>query len=72
MQIQKEHHGLITSNNMSEKEFVQWFKGFSEGVHHYNITPAQWDHVKEKLAEVRSQGSYNYFVDPKYWTTSVA
>ena len=57
---------------MSEKEFVQWFRGFSEGVHHYNITPAQWDLVKEKLAEVKSEGSYKYILNLKYWTTSVA
>jgi hypothetical protein len=37
---------------MTSKEFVIWLKGFTEGVHEYNITPKQWDYLKEKLAEV--------------------
>ena len=37
---------------MTSKEFVIWLKGFTEGVHEFNITPKQWDNLKEKLAEV--------------------
>jgi hypothetical protein len=37
---------------MTSKEFVLWLKGFTEGVHEYNITPKQWDYLKEKLEEV--------------------
>ena len=37
---------------MTSKEFVIWFKGFTEGVHDYNVTPKQWDLLKEKLTEV--------------------
>ena len=37
---------------MTSKEFVIWFKGFTEGVHEFAITPKQWDYLKEKLAEV--------------------
>ena len=37
---------------MTSKEFVIWLKGFTEGVHEFNITPKQWDYLKEKLAEV--------------------
>jgi hypothetical protein len=37
---------------MNSKEFVLWLKGFTEGVHEFNITPKQWDTLKEKLAEV--------------------
>jgi hypothetical protein len=37
---------------MTSKEFVIWLKGFTEGVHEYNITPKQWDTLKEKLAEL--------------------
>lgn len=40
---------------MTSKEFVLWLKGFSEGVHEYNITPKQWDTVKDKLAEVKDE-----------------
>ena len=37
---------------MTSKEFIIWLKGFTEGVHEYNVTPKQWDLLKEKLAEV--------------------
>jgi hypothetical protein len=37
---------------MNSQEFVTWLKGFTEGVHEYNITPKQWDLLKERLAEV--------------------
>ena len=37
---------------MNSKEFVLWLKGFTDGVHEFNITPKQWDTLKEKLAEV--------------------
>ena len=38
---------------MTSNEFVLWLKGFTEGVHEFNITPKQWDLLKEKLAEVK-------------------
>jgi len=37
---------------MTSKEFIIWLKGFTEGVHEYNLTPKQWDALKEKLEEV--------------------
>ena len=37
---------------MTSEEFVLWLKGFTEGVHEYNITPKQWDLLKEKLVDV--------------------
>ena len=37
---------------MTSKEFIIWLRGFSEGVHEYNITPKQWETFKEKLAQV--------------------
>ena len=37
---------------MTSKEFVIWFKGFTDGVHEFNVTPKQWDYLKDKLAEV--------------------
>jgi hypothetical protein len=40
---------------MTSKEFVIWLKGFTEGVHEYNVTPKQWDLLKEKLAEVSDE-----------------
>ena len=40
---------------MTSKEFVQWLKGFTEGVHEYAITPKQWDLLKERLNEVSDE-----------------
>lgn len=40
---------------MTSKEFVIWLKGFTEGVHEFNVTPKQWDYLKEKLAEVKDE-----------------
>jgi len=37
---------------MTSKEYVIWLKGFTEGVHEFNITPKQWDLLKEKLEQV--------------------
>jgi hypothetical protein len=40
---------------MTSKEFVIWLKGFTEGVHEFNITPKQWDLLKEKLEQVSDE-----------------
>jgi hypothetical protein len=40
---------------MTSKEFVLWLKGFTEGVHEFNITPKQWDLLKQKLEEVEDK-----------------
>ena len=40
---------------MTSKEFVLWLKGFTEGVHEFNVTPKQWDLLKDKLAEVKDE-----------------
>jgi len=37
---------------MTSNEFIIWLKGFTEGVHEFNITPKQWDLLKEELAKV--------------------
>ena len=37
---------------MTSKEFIIWLKGFTEGVHDFNITPKQCDLLKSKLDEV--------------------
>ena len=46
---------------MTSKEFVIWLKGFTEGVHEYNITPKQWDLLKERLEEVKDDVSLSPF-----------
>ena len=40
---------------MTSKEFVLWLKGFTEGVHEFNVTPKQWDLLKDRLAEVKEE-----------------
>lgn len=57
---------------MNDKEFVDWLRGFTEGVHHYNLTPKQWDYLKEKLSKVGKVNSNSYIVDQSYWKTTVA
>lgn len=54
---------------MTNKEFIDWLRGFTDGVHHYNITPAQWDMLKEKLSTVDTSNNY---VITEQWTTTVA
>lgn len=37
---------------MTSKEFVIWLKGFVAASSNYNVTPKQWDDIKDKLEEV--------------------
>ena len=54
---------------MTSQEFVIWLKGFTEGVHEFNITPKQWDLLKEKLGQVI--GDDNKFIERSYIGTPV-
>ena len=63
---------LLSTIIMNDKEFVDWLRGFTEGVHHYNLTPKQWDYLKEKLSEVGKVNSNSYIVNQSYWKTTVA
>jgi len=45
---------------MTSKEFVLWLKGFTEGVHEFNVTPKQWETLKEKLAEVKDEPTVSF------------
>jgi hypothetical protein len=49
---------------MTSSEFVIWLKGFATAANSYNITPAQWDEVKEQLNKVNDN------VFPGYVTTT--
>ena len=55
---------------MTEKEFIDWLRGFTEGVHHYNLTPKQWDQLKDKLKTVDSNKSSTVSYDQNYWFTT--
>lgn len=54
---------------MTSKEFVLWLKGFTEGVHEYNITPKQWDLLKEKLEEVSDEKQIGTPIGEGGWGT---
>jgi hypothetical protein len=40
---------------MTSQQFIMWLRGFTEGVHEFNVTPKQWDTLKEELAKVNDQ-----------------
>lgn len=60
------------STTMTEKQFIDWLRGFTQGVHHYNLTPKQWDYLKEKLSEVGTNQDIPYIIENKHWYTSVS
>lgn len=39
---------------MTEHEFIIWLKGFIAGSNNFNLTPAGWDELKDKLNKVVS------------------
>jgi hypothetical protein len=45
---------------MTSKEFILWLKGFTEGVHEFNITPKQWDLLKDTLATVNDEPTLTF------------
>jgi hypothetical protein len=49
---------------MTSKEFVIWLRGFTEGVHEFNITPKQWDYLKEKLSKVSDEPTIGTPIGP--------
>ena len=56
---------------MTSKEFIIWLKGFTEGVHDFNVTPKQWDLLKERLEEVEEDfvetpGMFEVHREPPY------
>ena len=54
---------------MTSKEFVLWLKGFTEGVHEFNVTPKQWDLLKDKLAEVTDEQAIGVPIGEGGWGT---
>jgi hypothetical protein len=45
---------------MTSKEFVLWLQGFTQGVHEHNITPKQWDALKDTLAKVNDEPTLTF------------
>lgn len=57
---------------MDEKQFIDWLRGFTQGVHHYNVSPKQWDYLKKVLSEVSTEQNNNYLINPEVWTTDIS
>jgi len=53
---------------MNRLEFFNWIQGFTQGVHHYNITPEKWDHLKQVISQV-DVNENQYIIDDQLWTT---
>jgi hypothetical protein len=45
---------------MTSKEFVLWLQGFTQGVHEHNITPKQWDALKDTLAKIKDEPTLTF------------
>ena len=56
---------------MTEKEFIDWIKGYVDGVHPYSASPKQWQYLKEKVNSINN-GLEKYTVDNIMWTTNIA
>ena len=54
---------------MTSDEFVTWFKGFAQAIDDYDITPARWASIKDKLDEVNidSIKGSRYTLDNSNW-----
>jgi hypothetical protein len=37
---------------MKTDEFIQWLKGYIDGVHAYSASPKQWQYLKEKVKSI--------------------
>ncbi len=48
---------------MTPNEFVIWLKGFIQASNKYNVTPKQWDDIKDQLNKVNlNDNTYKYSV----------
>ena len=45
---------------MTPSEFITWMKGFAQAANGYNITPKQWDDIKEQLGKVDAATTYQW------------
>jgi len=50
---------------MTSREFILWLRGFTQGVHEFNVTPKQWDYLKEVLSEVTDEPNWQPEHGPK-------
>lgn len=61
---------------MEPVEFILWLKGFAESANEYNITPKQWEVMKQKLddvileAEILEEDEDDYNISYNNWYLS--
>ena len=59
---------------MTPREFTIWFKGFAQASNGFNITPKQWDDIKEQLDKVKIEEEITkwtrYTLDNSNWNVS--
>ena len=46
---------------MTPTQFCTWLKGFVAASNHYNLTPEGWQHLKDVLNNVKTDGSSNSY-----------
>lgn len=57
---------------MTAEEFVIWLRGFAQAANEYNVTPKQWQDVKDKLDEVEDIEDYDFEEESNYDYASVS
>ncbi len=57
---------------MTPREFIIWFRGFVQAANGYNITPKQWDDVKDVLdkVEIDPIKGTKYVLDTTNWNVN--
>ena len=48
---------------MTSNEFIVWFKGFVQATNPYNVTPKQWEDIKEQLSKVNNNSAIKYTLE---------
>jgi len=57
---------------MQPLDFINWLNGFVQASNPYNITPAQWDILKEQLNKVNNTSTKwtRHTLDNSNWSTT--
>ena len=57
---------------MQPLDFINWLKGFVQAANPYNITPAQWDILREELDKVNNASTKwtKHTLDNSNWSTN--
>lgn len=55
----------METQNLTPREFIIWLRGFAEAANNHNLTPAQWDTLREtlKTVELDTKSTYKLLFD---------